>query len=84
MFNPVTKILRSDSQRGIKVIALSLLVVFIAAAPIMLYLLLGPADGNPVGLGLLFAAGALIGHAGFLVGVLLLLWDNFLSNKKKP
>jgi len=82
MFNPITKILRSNSQRGIKVIALSLLLVFVSAAPIMLYVVFGPADGNPVGLGLLFAAGALIGHIGFVIGILLLLWDNFISNKK--
>jgi hypothetical protein len=82
MFNPITKILRSNSQRGIKVIALSLLLVLVSAAPIMLYVVFGPADGNPVGLGLLFAAGALIGHIGFVIGILLLLWDNFISNKK--
>ena len=83
MINPVTKILRSDSQRGIKVIALSLLLVFVCAAPIMLYILLGPADGNPIGLGLLFAVGALVAHAGFVVGILLLLWDNFISKPKR-
>jgi hypothetical protein len=82
MFNPITKILRSNSQRGIKIIALSLLLVLVSAAPIMLYFVFGPADGNPVGLGLLFAVGALIGHVGFLIGILMLLWDNFLSNKK--
>lgn len=81
MFNPITKILRSTSQRGIKVIALSLLLVFVSAAPIMLYIVFGPEDGNPVGLGLLFAAGAFIGHIGFVIGILLLLWDNFISNK---
>lgn len=84
MFNPVTKILSSHSQRGIKVIALSLLLVFVSAAPIMLYILLGPPEGNPVGLGLLFAAGTLVGHLGFVIGILLLLWDNFLTDNKKP
>lgn len=83
MYNPVTKILQSNSQRGIKVIALSLLLVFVSAAPIMLYILLGPADGNPIGLGLLFAVGALVAHVGFVVGILLLLWDNFISKRKR-
>lgn len=83
MYNPVTKILQSNSQRGIKVIALSLLLVFVSAAPIMLYILLGPADGNPIGLGLLFAVGALVAHVGFVLGILLLLWDNFISKRKR-
>lgn len=83
MYNPVTKILQSNSQRGIKVIALSLLLVFVSAAPIMLYILLGPADGNPIGLGLLFAVGALVAHVGFVLGILLLLWDNFISRRKR-
>lgn len=83
MYNPVTKILQSNSQRGIKVIALSLLLVVVSAAPIMLYILLGPADGNPIGLGLLFAVGALVAHVGFVVGILLLLWDNFISKRKR-
>ena len=83
MYNPVTKILQSNSQRGIKVIALSLLLVFVSAAPIMLYILLGPADGNPIGLGLLFAVGALVAHVGFVIGILMLLWDNFISKRKR-
>lgn len=82
MFNPIRYILRSDSPRGIKVIALSLLVVLVSAAPIMLYILFGPADGNPIGLGFLFAAGALVGHVGFILGMLLLIWDNWLNKKK--
>lgn len=73
--NPVTYILRSNSARGIKVIALSLLLVLASALPLMLYIFLGPEDGNPVALGWLFAAGAMIGHLGFALGLIMLLWD---------
>ncbi|QEI12600.1 hypothetical protein [Cellvibrio japonicus] len=83
MFNPISYILRSNSPRGIKVIALSLLVVLVSAAPIMFYIVLGPEDGNPIGLGLLFAFGALVGHVGFVAGMLLLIWDNLLNKKNK-
>ena len=83
MFNPIRYILRSDSPRAIKVIALSLLVVLASAAPIMLYILFGPADGNPICLGLLFAAGALVGHIGFVVGMLLLIWDYWLNKNNR-
>jgi hypothetical protein len=79
--NPITYILRSNSPRGIKIIALSLLLVLACAAPIMLYVFFGPEDGNPVGLGLLFAGGALIAHVGFTVGLLLLIWDVFIKKK---
>ncbi len=82
LFNPISKILQSNSQRGVKVIALSLLLVLVCAAPIMLYIIFGPKDGNPVGLGLLFAVGALVAHVGFVVGMLLLIVDNLLKRKK--
>jgi len=84
MLNPIRTILRSQSQRGVKVIALSLLLVLVCAAPIMLYIALGPKDGNPVGLGLLFAIGALAAHGGFVIGMLLLIWDNVVHKKKLP
>lgn len=82
MYNPIARIINSQSPRGIKVIALSLLVVLLSAAPIMLYIYFGPADANPVGLGFLFAAGAMLGHLGFVVGLLLLIWDNRSQRKK--
>lgn len=79
--NPIKQILASNSPLGIKIIALSLLLVLVSAAPIMLYIVFGPADGNPIGLGLLFAVGALVGHLGFLVGLLLLIRDHYFRRK---
>ncbi len=75
MWNPVSRILRSQSPLGVKVIALSLLLVLVSAAPIMLYIAFGPQEGNPLALSWLFAGGAVIGHLGFLLGILLLVWD---------
>ncbi len=80
--NPLTAILRSQSPRGLKVIALSLLLVLVCAAPMMLYVVFGPEDGNPVGLGWLFALGALVAHVGFTIGLVLLIWDVFIKKNK--
>jgi hypothetical protein len=38
-----------------------------ASIPLLLYLILGPKDGNPIGLGLLMSL-------GWLVGVVLIAW----------
>lgn len=81
MWNPVRAVLSSKSMRGIKVIALSLMLVLICAAPIMLYSLFGPADGNPILLGWLFAGGAMLAHIGFFVGIVLIIWDVYFAKK---
>lgn len=81
MWNPIRAVLVSNSSRGIKIIALSLMLVLVCAAPIMLYIALGPEDGNPVLLGWLFAGGAMIAHVGFFVGIVLLIWDMYFAKK---
>lgn len=79
--NPITAILRSKASLGIKWIAFSLMVVLVSAMPSMLYALFGPGDGSSMTLTLIFAVGALLGHIGFLVGLLLLLRDAFFNKK---
>lgn len=80
--NPLTYIWQSDSPPGVKVIALSLLLVLISALPVMLQsLLLTSADSVSVALGWLFAVGALVAHVGFLVGILLLIKDFYFTKK---
>lgn len=79
--NPITAILRSKASLGIKWIAFSLMVVLVSAMPSMLYALFGPDDGSSMTLTLIFAVGALLGHIGFLVGLLLLLRDAFFNKK---
>lgn len=81
MWNPIRTVIRSSSPRGIKIIALSLMLVLLSAAPIMLYNLFGPADGNPVLFGWLFAIGAMLAHVGFLVGITLIIWDIYFAKK---
>ncbi len=73
MRNPFKAILQSSLARGGKIIAVSLLVALLLLAPLLLYLMFGPADGNPIGLGLLALLGQLIGFVGCLVG-LVVLW----------
>lgn len=79
MKNPITYILHSDATRGIKVIALSLLLVLTSAAPLMLFVFLGLRDDTPIVLAWLFALGALLGHVGFAVGLILSIWDMFVK-----
>lgn len=75
MWNPVSRIWHSQSPLGVKVIALSLMLVLASAVPIMLYMVFGPEEGNPMALSWLFAGGAIVSHLGFLVGILLLVRD---------
>lgn len=79
--NPITYILRSDATIGIKIIALSLLLVLTCAAPLMLYVFFGPENDIPMALAWLFAIGALISHFGFAVGLILSIWDMFFKKK---
>jgi hypothetical protein len=79
--NPITRILRSNAPRGLKLIALSLVVLLLSALPIMIYVAIGPADGNPVGLGLLFFAGAMVAHVGFVVGLVMLIYDAYFRKR---
>jgi len=81
MLNPIRAIVRSKSPRGVKVIALSLLLVFVCAVPIMLHTYLTVGQGNSAALGWLFAIGAVMAHIGFLIGMLLIIWDMYFSRK---
>ncbi|HTF95257.1 MAG TPA: hypothetical protein VL995_03915 [Cellvibrio sp.] len=81
MWNPIRAVIQSSSPRGIKIIALSLMLVIVSALPIMLISYFGRADANPVISSWLFAIGAIIGHIGFFVGVVLLIWDTYFAKK---
>lgn len=41
-----------------------------ACLPLQLYIIFGPSDGNPIGLGLLAAMGILLGLAVFVTGLI--------------
>lgn len=79
--NPITAIARSEASRGLKLIAYSLLLVFVTSLPFMLTVILGPEDANPVFLGKVFAGGAVLAHIGFLVGLLMLIWDSYSGRR---
>jgi len=49
------------------------LVMLLGAAPLLLYTLLGPADGNPIGLGILMVVAVPIGFLLLGIGLLHLL-----------
>ncbi len=53
---------------GVKILLTSLAVGAIGLAPLLLYILLGPKDGNPVGLGLLAMLAVLVAGIGVLIG----------------
>lgn len=81
MWNPIRAVLRSQSPRGVKLIALSLMLVITCALPFMLYSVFGDATQTPKVLSWIFALGALIAHLGFFIGVLLLIWDMYFAKK---
>lgn len=68
---------RSEIRLSLKIIATSLAVGVLAAAPLLVYVAIGPADGNPVGLGLLAMLGVLLAQAGLIAGLLHLAWELF-------
>lgn len=81
VLNPVRYILQSRSPLGVKIIALSLLLVMLSALPIILHSIFGNIDTNPLLLSWLFGIGAMLAHIGFLVGILLLLKDFYFGKK---
>ncbi|WP_282609894.1 hypothetical protein [Pelagibius sp. Alg239-R121] len=54
-------------------IKLGIWIVALSYAPILLYVLLGPADGNPIGLGMLTIIGNFAGAALIVFGIVLVL-----------
>lgn len=67
--NALIRFLRSDARTGLKIMVVSMAPFLICTVPLLLYIIFGPSDGNPIGLGLLFVAGFAISTLGFLIGV---------------
>jgi len=74
---PVGTIARVTTLPGVlqgrsKLFWAGLIVVAVSLAPLLLYIAFGPADGNPIGLGLLMffgvPAGAILAFIGFALG----------------
>lgn len=58
---------------GLKIVIWSLAFGIAGAAPLFLYIAFGPADGNPIGLGLLAVASVPISGIGACVGLIKML-----------
>jgi hypothetical protein len=56
-----------------KILLWSVSVWALGAVPLLIYIVFGPADGNPIGLGLLYMAGQAVG----LIGIVLSLFSFF-------
>lgn len=75
--NPVTRVVYARAQRGLKLIALGLIIVLISALPLIITVVFNLADPPPPILSWLFAVGALIAHIGFVLGLVLLIRDSY-------
>lgn len=67
---------------GIRIVVWSLGLGVAGVAPLLLYALLGPADGNPVGLGLLAVAAVPIAACGFVLGLIKLAIEVFVTDRR--
>lgn len=65
------------SWRFSSFLKLGLAIAAMGYLPLQLYILFGPRDGNPIGLGLLFVVGLFAGIAVVGIGLISLLWQSF-------
>ncbi len=59
---------------------LGLVLAAVGYIPLQLYIIFGPPDGNPIGLGLLFVVGVFAGLSVIGVGAIAMLWQ-FLRDR---
>jgi hypothetical protein len=62
---------------GLKIMAWSVALGVAGVLPLLLYIAFGPADGNPIGLGLLAVAAVPVAGVGLAVGLIMLLVRQF-------
>lgn len=63
-------------------LVIGLIIAGVGYLPIQLYILFGPRDGNPVGLGLLFVFGIFAGLAVFAIGIIKHAIQYFMNRKR--
>jgi hypothetical protein len=68
-------------SRGVRILRISLLIGAAGVAPLLLYILLGPANGNPIGLGLLAVVAVPASIMGMAIGALTLVVERFARRK---
>lgn len=62
---------------GMRILCASLLVAVLGVAPLGFYILFGPSDGNPIGLGLLAVVAVPVASAGVIVSLIKLAVGRF-------
>jgi hypothetical protein len=65
-------------SRGLKIFLTSLAAGAVGIAPLLLYVLLGPKNGNPIGLGLLAMLAVPVAAIGSLIGLVTMAVEYFL------
>lgn len=68
---------RMRLSKGLRILTLSLAFGFAGVLPLLLYVAVGPKDGNPIGLGLLALLVVPVAALGVLVGLIWLAIDRF-------
>ena len=67
---------------GLKIVVWSVAFGLVGAAPLSLYVAFGPADGNPIGLGLLAVIAVPVGGIGATVGLIKMLVQ-YLTHRER-
>lgn len=67
---------------GLRILLGSVLLGVLCVAPLLLYIAFGPADGNPIGLGLLAVLGAPAGTIGAGIGLIVMLVEAVGAGRK--
>ena len=66
---------------GAKIVVWSLALGAAGVAPLLLYIAFGPADGNPIGLGLLAVLAVPVGAVGVGVGLIRMVVERFTRGR---
>jgi hypothetical protein len=69
-------------RTGLKIIVASTLLGVLAIMPLLLYVMFGPEDGNPIGLGLLSMLGLILIQAGVVAGLIWLLVEILFERRR--
>lgn len=68
-------------RRGLRMLVIALATAAATVGPLLLYIAFGPADGNPIGLGLLAVVGVPVSGVLLLVAVVQLAVDASLRRR---
>jgi hypothetical protein len=67
---------------GLQILTWSIVLGAAGAAPLLAYIAFGPADGNPIGLGLLAVLAVPVGALGAGVGLIKMLVERFTDGRR--